>query len=913
MSLPMSKSNSQRQIYADLAYGGGSFRKVSRIWITAILLLTGLASPARTESDVPNRSIDFSREILPLFVQKCFSCHSGEKPSSGIRLDRMSDLTSSHKAEAIIVPGDHRTGRLLRVVGGNNENATMPPEGPPLTTEEVDSIRAWIHAGASWSESDAIAIKDSHWAFQPIATPAIPELNDREKCDSPVDNFVLTHLREREEALAPPLEKGLLLRRLSLDLRGLPPTLEEIESFEADQSPDAYSRIIDQYLDSREFAERWAQHWLDLARYADTDGHYQDHDRPEAWRYRDWVIDAIDRDMPFDQFTIKQLAGDLLPNATTDDRIAAGFHRQTMHNSDACSIPEEDRYNRLVDRVNVTGSVWLGMTFGCAQCHDHKFDPVSQQDYFRMFAYFDRAEEVEAFFNEQSRIESLAELETLERQIELRKNKVRTSLVRDSEATANEPNSATSNDLNDWLLLGGGTILLCILAGSILGRRFSSANSLLIGVTWFRVTLLLCVVSIVTGAAFCWAAMSERVHIGSNVQRTLGQGIDSDSVEQSEFQRQLFRDATYLKLNGKKKEIEVYIDSMPRVLSFARDSEAEPTTIRIRGNYLAKGKTVAPRLPAILKTLESDTIDREQDRLDLAKALVAPANPLTARVVVNRIWQHLFGEGIVSSVDNFGVTSDPPVAPKLLDWLASKFISSGWSQKEIIRTIVLSKTYQQTVYLTGQHASPSPLRQKQIRLDAEAIRDSQLHLARRLELSDGGPGVRLPRYDVRHDQAESLPVASKPNMRRSIYVFRKRTELPQLFEEFDAPTRRVSCIVRDRSTTPGQALVLLNSELTLCCSVELADCTLREVGTDPDAIVSSLFRRITGRTPDAKEKQTVFELRQKIHVAYLEHPDAAERLVDFVDDLTDMNAIELATWGAVARILFNLDEAVNRP
>jgi mono/diheme cytochrome c family protein len=339
-------------------------------------------------------AVDFQRDIKPIFAKHCYSCHGPDKQKSGLRLDLKKAARAGGDGGVVILPGKSAESRLYRVISGSDPDGTvMPPKGDRLTPAQVDFIKRWIDEGAPWPDEGQAEAKSKHWAFQPIRRPAVPSVKDQEWVRNPIDAFILARLEKEGIKPAPMADRFTLLRRLSLDLTGLPPTLQDIERYVSDQSTDAYEKMVDYYLASPHFGEQWARHWLDLARYADSDGYEKDLYRPHAWRWRDWVIDAYNHDLPFDRFTIKQIAGDLLPNAGMDDRLATGFHRNTLLNREGGVDIEEDRVKAVVDRVSTLGSTWLGLTVGCAECHSHKYDPISQREFYQLYAFFNSTDE----------------------------------------------------------------------------------------------------------------------------------------------------------------------------------------------------------------------------------------------------------------------------------------------------------------------------------------------------------------------------------------------------------------------------------------------------------------------------------------------------------------------------------------
>ena len=567
--------------------------------------------------------------------------------------------------------------------------------------------------------------------WRPPVHPPVPDVADAGWARTPVDRFILARLGEAGFRPSPVAGPQVLFRRLALDLTGLPPTPEEWAEWEADPSDAAWERWIERRLASPAFGERWGRHWLDLARYADSDGYEKDTVRPRAFTYRDWVVDALNRDLPFDRFTRDQLAGDLVPGT---DPAATGFHRQTLTNKEGGVDPEEDRVKQTVDRVNTTATAWMGMTLGCAECHDHKYEPITQRDYFRFYAFFNSLEEREA---------------------------------------------------------DGGV-----------------------------------------------PAVGERAE--------------------------------------------------PRV-----------TRVHRRGDFLQPGAEVEPGTPAVLPS-ESRPAGRP-GRLDLADWLCHPDNPLVARVEANRVWQHLFGEGLVRTPDDFGARGEPPTHPELLDWLATELIRSGWSRKHLIRLVVRSATYRQASVHRADLARRDPSnrlwgRQNRVRLEAEVIRDSALSAAGLLERRIGGPGVRPPLpgdiTEVAYAGVVRWPESGGADRyRRGLYTFLQRTVLYPGLTVFDAPETVAACTRRERSNTPLQALTLLNDPVFVEAAAALAARARGGGADDPGSVTGRMFRLALGRRPDRAEAE-------RLRVLW----DAAAR--------GPVEAIPPSV--ACARVVLNLEEFLTR-
>ncbi len=799
---------------------------------------------------VPGK-IDFARDIQPLFSARCYGCHGPQQQMSGLRLDVKDAAIRGGYSGPLFKSGDGGNSTLIHRISGDKGFAAMPPVGPRLAGDEIALLRAWIDQGANWPDTGTAAAASrtsSHWAFQAIAHPAIPQVADASWVRNPVDAFIRARLEREKIAPAPEASRNTLLRRVSLDLTGLPPTPAEMDAFLTDKRPDAYERQVDRLLGSQHFAEKWARQWLDLARYADSDGYEKDWVRPWAWRYRQWVIEAIDRDMPFDQFTIAQIAGDLLPNSTPEQKIATGFHRNTLTNREGGIDNAQFRFENTVDRASTVGSVWLGLTVGCAQCHDHKFDPISQKDFYQTFAFFDNVEEVDIDAPlpgelgpwlrardeyRKKRSELLAEYHVPELQAEWEK--------RLRETSAN-PGKWLDWDLA-WdcvkkLTEGGDG------AGILLKNERTAREQDILTDHFIR-----------------------NYHFAVGPNRY-------DEIKFKELDEKLtVLKTTYPQLS----QAMVLAESAPRT-----------TYLRVRGDYKNPGIEVQPAALSVLPQL--GTTKSRPTRLDLARWLVTPENPLTARVAVNRIWQELFGQGIVASSEDFGTRGDKPSHPELLDWLAGQFRENGWSRKQIIRTIVTSATYRQSSKarpeLENSDASNTLLaRQARLRLTAEGIRDSSLAVSGLLSTEIGGKSIRPPQPNGvmemgygKKGGAQWDESKGADRYRRGLYIqFLRSTPYPQLVN-FDAPKSNVSLCRRERSNTSLQALNLLNDPVF----VEAAQALAYRIATESSDPLKYAFHLTLGRDPNAREIKSMS--------TYLEKHD----------------------WTGLSSILLNLDEFITR-
>ncbi|HWA99973.1 MAG TPA: PSD1 and planctomycete cytochrome C domain-containing protein, partial [Pirellulales bacterium] len=691
-------------------------------------------------------TVDYSRDVRPILSQHCYACHGPDEASreAGLRLDRADAATAELESGATaVVPGSPEASEVIARITSDDSDLRMPPTstGHRLGPDEIDLLTRWIGAGAKF---------DDHWSFRPVVQTRPPVVQNPAWVRNPIDAFILARLERAKIAFSPEADRTTLMRRLSLDLIGLPPQPQEIAEFVRDESPDAYEQLVDRLLASPHFGERWGRHWLDLAHYADSDGYLGDGFRGYAWLYRDWVIDAMNADMPFDQFTIEQLAGDLLPEATLAQRTATGFLRNTMRNTEAGVDLEEYRLKEVVDRVSTIGVGWLGLSLGCAECHSHKFDPVSHREFYEMFAFFNDADDVDVPAPQPGEMERYD--------------------AKFAAWTQDDEEFAAKFD-----------------------KQFGSQSQPL------RVALAI-----------------------DAKKRTAEQKKTIEALIESAGDDAQLLCSDYAKHSAAKPAA-----PKTKAMTVAKRKTPRTSYVHLRGDYRSRGEDVAPGTPAILPPLEAR--GPHADRLDFARWLVDPENPLTPRVTVNRIWQHLFGRGLVATVDNFGSGGEAPSHAELLDWLAREFMDGGWSHKAMIRRIVTSATYRQASSTRPELERRDPLnvwlaRQSRLRLEAEAVRDAALCASNLLERRIGGPGIRPPQpeYVASISRNTDWKVSTGPDLyRRGMYiVFRRATPYPMLLA-FDAPDSTVACTRRERSNSPLQALTLLNDPVFFECAQAL--------------------------------------------------------------------------------------------
>jgi hypothetical protein len=824
------------------------------------LLIVAIVLVAARESAA--EPVDYRRDIQPILARHCYECHGPDMQKSGLRLDTVAAAKEGGYNGAAIVPGKSGESLLLAAITGAGDIAKMPEDRPPLAPAEIERLKAWIDQGAVAPADDAPAAAKSpanqHWAFQPIVRPSPPEVSQAAWVRNPIDAFVLARLDSEQFAPSPEADRATLIRRLWLDLTGLLPSPAEIDVFVADARPDAYDRLVDRLLDSPHYGEKWARHWLDQARYADSNGYTIDSGR-SIWKYRDWVIDALNHDLPFDQFTIEQMAGDMLPGATPEQVIATGFHRNTLRNEEGGTDAEQFRIESVADRVNTTASVFLGLTIGCARCHDHKYDPISQRDFYQFFALLNNADEptlpVPTMQQAKEEPALLADIAQVEKRL-----------------AEVESNSGTRQQ--DWerQLTDEARATLPAAVGLALGVEASQRSD-------------------------------EQKKMVSDEFRK----VDSELVPL----------LTVLNdLKARKKQLDARITT---TLVMKERAAPRETYIHVRGDFLRHGAKVRPGVPAVLASVQSG--QSVSSRLDLARWLVDANNPLTPRVTVNRLWQQYFGQGLVETDNDFGMQGSPPSHPELLDWLASQLVEQGWSLKAVHRLIVTSATYRQASTYRPDVVARDPLnrllaRMPRLRLDAETIRDVALSASGLLSGELGGPGVYPPQPEgiYRFTQQAKFWKESggDDRYRRGLYVYFWRSSPYPFLMTFDAPDANTACTRRARSNTPLQALTLANDRVFMEAAQGLAARVLREAPSPADSErIAHLFRLCFSRGPTAAETGRMADLLASQRQAFAAAPADAEKVAGVLR-AKEIAPTEAAAWTALARVAINLDEFITR-
>jgi len=813
--------------------------------------------------------VDFTRDIAPLLTKRCQLCHGPQQQVSGLRLDQKEAALKGGTSGKDIIPGNSAGSRLIRLVSGL-ESKIMPPMGAPLTAAEIGLLRAWIDQGAVWPAQQTGVKGSTHWAFQKITRPKPPVVRDTAWPRNAIDNFILANLESKSIRPSPEASKATLLRRVSLDITGLPPTPEEVESFLHDDRPDAYERVVERLLQSPHYGEKWARYWLDLARYADSDGYEKDRSRPWAWRYREWLIDALNRDMPFDKFTVEQLAGDLLPDRNVDTLVATGFNRNTLTNREGGTDPEQFRDEQVLDRAATLGTVWLGLTVGCAQCHNHKFDPISQKEFYQLTAFFNTQEEVNVPAPLPGEVGPY--LAARKEYDEKRKAALEEYKIPQAEADWEDKLRYASlhpTEHDDWSFAYGEFT-----------HNIDSAKKVL------------------------FKDPATRTELQQNAM--IDYFISSCG---NLFPKQYCTDLKLGDLRTKLNAINAKLPPYSYAPVLIENDTPPKSYIHVKGDWRDRGEEVQPGTLAILPSLPAG---QKPNRLLLARWLVSQENPLTARVAVNRIWQEVFGRGIVNTSEDFGTQGDLPSNPALLDWLASEFRgdSSHWSMKQMVKLMVTSATYRQSANARPELQAIDPdntmlARMSRPRLPAELIRDEALYAAGMLDLRIGGKSVKplQPKGVAELSYAGSVKWEESngaDRYRRGLYVhFQRTTPYPQLMN-FDAPSSSLSCTRRERTNTPLQALNLLNDPVFFEAAQGLAFRVIREApaGSFRDKL-NYAFEVTLGRQPSAHEAERLGTYFDDTLHKLGSTPETVTAL--FPNRLEGMPQADAAAWVRVAQ------------
>ncbi len=1047
-------------------------RKMSAFSLAVVAVASLIACNSPILAATPPTSaqpIDFAKEIEPILIKRCSECHGPDTQKSNLRLDsRVAALKPAKSGMPAIVPGNAAESELLKRVTATDPDDVMPSKGERLDEHQIAVLRQWINEGAAWPEADP----RKHWAFQPPHRPEPPKVSTSQAAiRNDIDRFVLAGLAKEGLAQQSEADRATLIRRVSLDLTGLPPSWAEVETFAKDRSPDAYEKLVDRLLASSHYGEHLARGWLDLARYADSNGYQVDLAR-SIWPYREWVINAFNRNQPFDQFTIDQLAGDLLPNPTLEQKIATGFNRNTKVNDEGGGDAEEYRTKAVKDRVATLGTTWLGLTLNCAECHTHKYDPITHEEYYRLYAFFNNTTDggnysagpnievpkpdlsqtenfVRSRLDQTKRDLAAAEAKLTAEQVQWEKLIAKKGDVwRVLNLTNTYSNGGSSyTNLPDSSVLGTGlnpiydtitvdactdltgitAVLLEVLPDPSLpkkgpGRWGQTGNFILdefalsispsplrgeraglrggtaktmpattnlffasatsdweqqyyraehaidrnpktgwaigpkFGERHFLIAQLKDAAGYIGGSklsfrfdhyhgnshtvgrfrisvttekdpASQWPVPAEIRQLlaakpsdrNSEQNKQLAAFHRSASPEARDLGREIYRLEQKLKqLAGQK--------STTLVMQERSEPQPRQSYIHLRGDFLTKGSNVAAGVPAVFQPLPSG---EPVNRLALAKWLVDPANPLTARVAVNRFWERCFGTGLIKTSEDFGRQGEAPSHPELLDWLATEFIRAGWDVKAMQKLIVMSATYRQsaatdTTRLEKDFYNRLLSRGPRFRMDAEMIRDQALAVSGLLNPKLGGPSVypdQVPnlwkeigflRPEIGMDE---WPVSEGPDLyRRAVYTFWRRVCTYPTFATFDAPSREVCVARRPRTNTPLQALAALNEPTLLEAARVFAQRVLTEGGKDDEARIDFAFRACLGRAPTKAEKARLISFVEQQLKGFARDTKSAKQLLDVgsADHPATLEERKLAAWMMLANALFNLDEALTK-
>ena len=763
------------------------------------------------------KEVSFNRDIRPILSNKCFSCHGPDKHDrkAELRLDISEGSDGAYREKDGIFalkPGSLDDSELWhRIISEDSEEVMPPPEANKklLTVQEKELIKQWINSGAKY---------EKFWAFEKPKKPDLPKVQNGKWSDEPIDLFVMKKLESTGITPSPEADKRTLIRRLSLDLTGLPPSREEVRKFDSDDTAGAYEQLVDKLLSREQYGEHMARYWLDLVRFADTNGMHKDYYRNSV-AYRDWVIRAYNQNLRYDEFVRYQLAGDLFPDASSDQLIASGFNRLHLIIDVGTALPEESFFKNVTDRVTAVGTAFMGMTVQCAACHDHKYDPITQKDYYSLFAFFNNID---------------AKPET-ERGL---KNGLQPPI-------ASVPTPDQKKSLDE------------------LGAKMSEVES-----------------------------------------EINNQNNSEDII--SELKEKL------KSLKGERDQLEKQI---PMAMVMRERKEVRETRIMKRGQYDDPGEVVERNAPEFLHPMKR--AGDVASRMDLANWFIDKENPLTARVAVNRIWQQLFGVGLVKTSEDLGAQGEVPSHPLLLDYLAVSFVKSGWDVKALIKEIVLSKAYRQSSNIDESLFKKDPenrllARGSRFRMDAEMIRDQILFTSGTLSEKMYGKSVKPPQPDGLWKAVTMIGERFKPDSgeeirRRSLYTYWKRGMPPPQMTILNAPIRDACVSRRERTNTPSQALLLLNESEYMKAARNLAMTVLVPEEAKPSQRIAFAYETITSRLPDKEEQKTLYELLQSLYKTYLNEPALADEICEGLPVKEKDQKAKIAAWTILVNSLYNLD------
>jgi hypothetical protein len=856
-------------------------------------IVAGLLCCAASRAGEPRRTapIDFAREIQPILSDNCYHCHGPDagRRKAEFRLDTLDPKQgpfAPRDGYSILVPGKLDDSVLVMRITSDDPDVHMPPPASnrALTPQQVELVKRWVEQGAKWGK---------HWSLEVPRRPEVPVLKDGAWPRNPIDNFVGARLEQENLKPSPQASKETLIRRVSLDLTGLPPTPSEVDAFVADLSPDAYEKLVDRLLESPRYGERMVWEWLDAARYADTNGYQGDAVRT-MWPWRDWAVRGMNANMPYDQFVIKQLAGDLLLSPTRDDRVATGFLRNHMINGEGGRIAEENRVDYIMDQTETVSTTFLGLTVGCARCHDHKYDPIKQTDYYSLFAFFNNTPvDGHGGSGQNPPVIDFATAEQNQKLGELNTSlkKVSEEVLAMEKSVFPLPPAATQPTAS---------------------TRASTAPS----------STKPAAVPRVLTAADSPAAAGLSGNIIEALRTRPENRANQFLIEIGNHYRE--SNPAYAELIGRLKkaidERNKFNESIPRVMVMQELPKPRDAFVLTKGSYDKPAAKVTARTPSTLPSLPENA---KPDRLALARWLFSPEHPLTARVTVNRYWQQFFGVGIVKTVDDFGVQGERPSHPELLDWLAVEFRESGWDVKHMDRLIVTSATYRQASNLTPESFERDPenrllARGPRFRLPAYMIRDQALFASGLMVEKVGGPPVKpyqppgvwedatFGQIKYEQDHGESL-------YRRSLYTFWRRIVGPTEF--FDSAARQTCSVRPSRTNTPLHAFTTMNDPTFVEAARALAQRILKTpAGEGGKKRIDLAYRLVLSRKPTDKERDVLVNALHRLKEEYGKDEDATAKLLSVGESKRDetIDPTEHAAYTALCLEILNLDEAVTK-
>ncbi len=867
-----------------------------------LTFMTGFATlPLWTMSvlSASDEVVQFNQDVRPILANHCYHCHGPDSQArkGGLRLDvREHAIAASDSGNFAIVPGDVQSSHLIERILSEDLSVTMPPSEiqKPLSLQQKEILKRWIEQGAEY---------EPHWSFMTPQLPNLPEVKEESWPENEIDKFVLARLEQEGLQPSKAAESATLIRRLSFDLTGLPPSTSDVETFEkemndarthatqesAESRQEAvYLKWVNRFLDSPHYGERMAVDWLDAARYADTNGYQVDRDR-QMYLWRDWVINAFNSNMPFDQMTVEQIAGDLLPNATQDQKIATGFHRNHMLNEEGGVIPEEFLAEYCADRVETTAAVWLGQTFNCTRCHDHKFDPFTQKDFYGLYAFFHNVTEKGiGNYGADIRINAPPFLKVISSEQDADLARLRRE---------HDDAKKSLADL-DAKLVAEQAAWVASLLSSELSPSEQDSNDTAKSTT-----------------------LPNEIRAILNKQQP--DRSEAENKKVTEFQQSVHPDHKLLSegVAALSKQIEEADKKVPTALVMEELPTPRETRVLIRGAYDKPGDVVTAATPASLPAMSPE---QPRNRLGLARWLVAPENPLTARVIVNRLWQSLFGVGLVRTAEDFGTQGEVASHPELLDWLAVEFVRSGWDIKHMLRLMTSSATYRQSSRTSAELRERDPenrllARGPRFRLQAEFLRDQALSASGLLVPTIGGPSVKSYHPAGLYEQ---VTAGSGTNVyvegtgddlhRRSMYSYWKRSVPNPAMLVFDAPFREACTLRRPRTNTPLQALNLMNDPTYVEAARFLAERMLSEADEDLASQLSYGFRLVLSRRPTSAEQEVLTNAFHRAANDYQVDVVAAQELlaVGAKRSADNHTAVQLAAMTIVASTILNLDEAI---